>query len=51
VRLYDERFYRMWEFYLVLCEIGFRMRTNVVFQIQLAKRMDAVPIRRDYMAD
>ncbi len=51
VRLYDERFYRMWEFYLVLCEIGFRMRTNVVFQIQLAKRIDAVPIRRDYMAD
>jgi cyclopropane-fatty-acyl-phospholipid synthase len=51
VRLYDERFYRMWEFYLVLCEIGFRMRTNVVFQIQLAKRLDTVPIRRDYMVD
>ena len=49
LRLYDERFYRMWEFYLVLCEIGFRMRTNVVFQIQLTKRLDAVPIRRDYM--
>ncbi|ABQ28769.1 cyclopropane-fatty-acyl-phospholipid synthase (plasmid) [Acidiphilium cryptum JF-5] len=51
VRLYDERFYRMWEFYLVLCEIGFRMRTNVVFQIQLTKRLDALPIRRDYMVD
>jgi cyclopropane-fatty-acyl-phospholipid synthase len=51
VRLYDERFCRMWEFYLVLCEIGFRRRTNVVFQIQLAKRVDAVPITRDYMVD
>ncbi len=50
-RLYDERFCRMWEFYLVLCEIGFRRRTNVVFQIQLAKRVDAVPITRDYMVD
>ncbi len=51
VRLWDERFYRMWEFYLVLCEIGFRMRTNVVFQIQFARRVDAVPIRRNYMTD
>jgi cyclopropane-fatty-acyl-phospholipid synthase len=51
VRLYDERFCRMWEFYLALCEIGFRRRTNVVFQMQLAKRIDAVPITRDYMVD
>jgi cyclopropane-fatty-acyl-phospholipid synthase len=49
--LYDERFYRMWEFYLVLCEIGFRRRTNMVFQMQLARRLDAVPITRDYMVD
>jgi cyclopropane-fatty-acyl-phospholipid synthase len=47
--LYDERFCRMWEFYLVLCEIGFRFRSMMVFQIQLAKRADAVPITRDYM--
>jgi cyclopropane-fatty-acyl-phospholipid synthase len=47
--LYDERFYRLWEFYFVLCEIGFRYRTNIVFQMQLAKRLDAVPITRDYM--
>ncbi len=47
--LYDERFCRMWEFYLVLCEIGFRFRTMMVFQIQLAKRADAVPLTRDYM--
>jgi cyclopropane-fatty-acyl-phospholipid synthase len=49
VSLYDDRFYRMWEFYLTFCEIGFRMRTNVVFQIQLAKRLDSVPLTRGYM--
>jgi cyclopropane-fatty-acyl-phospholipid synthase len=47
--LYDERFCRMWEFYLVLCEIGFRFRSMMVFQMQLAKRSDAVPLTRDYM--
>jgi cyclopropane-fatty-acyl-phospholipid synthase len=50
-RLYDERFCRMWEFYLVMCEIGFRFRTNMVFQMQLAKSIDAVPLTRDYMFD
>jgi cyclopropane-fatty-acyl-phospholipid synthase len=50
-RLYDERFCRMWEFYLVLCEIGFRLRTNMVFQMQLAKRIGTVPLTRDYMID
>jgi cyclopropane-fatty-acyl-phospholipid synthase len=50
-RLYDERFCRMWEFYLVLCEIGFRRRTNMVFQIQLTSRVDDVPITRDYIVD
>lgn len=47
--LYDERFCRMWEFYLVLCEIGFRFRSMMVFQMQLAKRADAIPPTRDYM--
>ena len=47
--LYDERFCRMWEFYLVLCEIGFRFRSMMVFQVQLAKKSDAVPLTRDYM--
>jgi cyclopropane-fatty-acyl-phospholipid synthase len=47
--LYDERFCRMWEFYLAICEVGFRRRGCMVFQIQLAKRVDAVPITRDYM--
>jgi cyclopropane-fatty-acyl-phospholipid synthase len=50
-QLYDERFCRMWEFYLALCEIGFRHRTNVVFQLQLVRRINAVPITRDYMTD
>ena len=49
--LYDERFCRMWLFYLVLCEIGFRHRTMMVFQLQLAKRIDTLPITRDYITD
>jgi len=48
--LYDERFCRMWEFYLAASEAGFRVQDLMVFQIQLAKRVDAVPITRDYMA-
>ena len=50
-RLYDERFCRMWEFYLALCEVGFRFRTNMVMQVQLSKKVDAVPLTRDYMVD
>jgi cyclopropane-fatty-acyl-phospholipid synthase len=50
-RLYDERFCRMWEYYLALCEVGFRFRTNVVFQLQLTRRIDAAPVTRDYMVD
>jgi cyclopropane-fatty-acyl-phospholipid synthase len=47
--LYDERFFRMWEFYLASCEVGFRRRTMMVFQMQLAHRIDVIPITRDYM--
>lgn len=47
--LYDERFVRMWEYYLVLCDIGFRRRTNVVFQVQLTRRMESLPLTRDYI--
>ena len=50
-RLYDERFCRMWEFYLAASEISFRYFDHMVFQIQLARRSDAVPIVRDYIAD
>ena len=49
--LYDERFCRMWEFYLIGCELAFRHGGQMVFQIQLAKRQDAVPLTRDYMTD
>ncbi len=48
-RLYDERFCRMWEFYLQSCEAGFRWGGLSVFQLQLAKNVDALPITRDYM--
>ena len=48
--LYDERFCRMWEFYLAGCEAGFRHSGLVVFQFQLAHRLDAVPLTRDYLA-
>ncbi len=50
VALYDERFCRMWEFYLAACEGAFRHSGLMVFQIQLAKRQDAVPLTRDYIA-
>ncbi|MBG0811387.1 class I SAM-dependent methyltransferase [Methylosinus sp. H3A] len=47
--IYDERFCRMWEFYLASCEAGFRHSGLVDFHIQLSKRIDAVPITRDYL--
>jgi cyclopropane-fatty-acyl-phospholipid synthase len=49
--IYDERFCRMWEMYLVGSEIAFRRHGHLVFQMQLAKAVDAVPITRDYMLD
>jgi cyclopropane-fatty-acyl-phospholipid synthase len=49
--IYDERFCRMWEMYLVGSEIAFRRGGLLVFQMQLAKRVDAVPLIRDYMFD
>ncbi len=50
-RLYDERFSRMWEFYLIGAELGFRRGHLMVFQLQLAKTQDAVPLTRDYITD
>ncbi|MEM7171228.1 MAG: cyclopropane-fatty-acyl-phospholipid synthase family protein [Pseudomonadota bacterium] len=49
--LYDERFCRMWDFYLSSCELTFRFAGQMVFQIQLSKKQDAVPLKRDYMVD
>jgi len=51
LELYDERFCRMWEFYLVGCEIAFRHMGQMVFQLQLARRQEAVPLTRDYITD
>jgi cyclopropane-fatty-acyl-phospholipid synthase len=45
----DEAFCRMWEFYLAASETAFRYQNLVVFQVQLAKRINALPITRDYM--
>jgi len=49
--LYDERFCRMWEFYLAGCEMAFRNGPMMVFQIQLARRRDAVPLTRSYITE
>lgn len=49
--LYDERFCRMWEFYLAGAEMAFRYEGEVVFQIQLAKKKISLPITRDYMSE
>jgi cyclopropane-fatty-acyl-phospholipid synthase len=51
LKLYDERFCRMWETYLVGSEIAFRHGGHVVMQIQMAKAVDTVPLTRDYMFD
>src|SRR5262252_1399903 len=49
--IYDERFCRMWEMYLVASEIAFRRQDLMVFQMQLAKAVGVVPLTRDYMLD
>ena len=49
-RIYDQRFVRMWEFYLAASEMAFREQAMMVFQIQLTKRQGVVPITRDYIA-
>ncbi len=51
VALTDERFCRMWEFYLAASECGFRYNGLMVFQIQITKQQDVVPLTRDYIAD
>jgi len=48
-QLYDERFCRMWEFYLIGSEIAFRRQGHMVWQMQMARAVDTVPLTRDYM--
>jgi cyclopropane-fatty-acyl-phospholipid synthase len=50
VRLYDQRFVRMWEFYLACSEMAFRLGEMVVFQIQMAKHKGLTPPTRNYIA-
>ncbi len=47
--IYDERFGRMWEFYLVCCELAFSHGSAMVFQMLMSRRRDAVPLTRDYI--
>jgi cyclopropane-fatty-acyl-phospholipid synthase len=47
--LYDERFCRMWQYYLAGCEMTFRHGRQAVFQVQLAHDQEAVPLTRDYL--
>ncbi|MGO4739071.1 class I SAM-dependent methyltransferase [Bosea sp. 2KB_26] len=47
--LYDDRFCRMWEFYLAMSQAAFEHQDVVVFQLQIVRKQDAVPLTRDYM--
>jgi cyclopropane-fatty-acyl-phospholipid synthase len=49
--LYDERFCRMWEFYLAACEAAFRFQDVAVFQVQCARSLETVPLTRDYILE
>lgn len=51
VALYDERFARMWEFYLISAEMMFRTGSQLVFHMQLSRARDGAPIVRDYITD
>ena len=51
VELYDERFFRMWQFYLAGAEAAFRHGGLVNWQVQYLRKRDAVPMTRDYMVD
>lgn len=49
VKLYDERFYRMWKFYLAGSATAFEHGNMVIFQLQYVRDRRALPITRDYM--
>jgi cyclopropane-fatty-acyl-phospholipid synthase len=49
--LYDERFFRMWEYYLASCETAFRQLGMNNFQIQMAHHQQALPLTRDYIGE
>ena len=49
IEMFDERFYRMWEFYLLISKYSFISMGNVVFQIQIAKNINNLPLTRNYI--
>jgi cyclopropane-fatty-acyl-phospholipid synthase len=49
IEMFDERFFRMWEFYLAGCEIAFKWGDQVVYQFQLTKNYTSTPSTRDYI--
>ncbi len=51
IAMYDERFARMWEFYLVSAEMMFRTGSQLVFHMQVSRKRDAAPVNRDYITD
>lgn len=48
--MFDERFCRMWEYYLAMSEAAFRHEQVVVFQLQISRRQETVPLTRDYLS-
>jgi len=49
LEMFDEKFFRMWEFYLTSCEIAFKWGEHVVYQFQLTKNYTSIPMTRDYI--
>jgi cyclopropane-fatty-acyl-phospholipid synthase len=49
IEMFDEKFFRMWEFYLTSCEISFKWGDQVVYQFQLTKDYTSIPTTRDYI--
>ena len=49
LEMFDEKFFRIWEFYLTGCEMGFKWGGQVVFQFQLTKELKSTPITRNYI--
>ena len=49
IQMFDERFFRMWEFYLAGCEMAFKWGDQVVYQFQLTKSYSSTPVTRDYI--
>ena len=49
IQMFDEKFFRMWEFYLAGCEMAFKWGDQVVYQFQLTKNYRSTPVTRDYI--